>query len=557
MDTLIALIAAAVPVAVGALVLIRSDQRRIGWLLVAHGLCIGLFLGLPEQPATSRPGMVADQLMAGTWTLLFLWLVLIAYLLPDGHPASPRQRTWIRLGLVGNVIFWIGAAGDPSLFEPGPLPVPWLPSVVSVAVGVVGLIWVVVVLLRFGGLGAPTATPVRRRRPAAAAVVPLRRTERPCRAAAELGVVLPPRRPLPRRPVRGRPGDVRAATCNRHRDRADQAVRHRARAQPDPDLRRTDASRPWRVTPGCWRSPAWLFGNSTAGGMVAVAVVAVAAAPTQRWLRQSHRALGLWLPVRAPTRRADDVRARGSSRPDSPCSRPSPTRSLRRSWCNGLDRAHAAPQTADAQRAARPPGAPGYAARLPRRRGAARSVVLRRRYACCTTWPGRQRSWSAPRQLTADLQASRSRIVAAREEERKRLRRDLHDGVGPVPGRDRAQAQRRRDPRPTAPTRNALLAEIRDEVKDAIAEVRRLVDDLRPPAIDEVGLVGAIRQRAAALSTDSLDIRRTGPDELPPLPAAVEVAAYRIASEAMTNVAKHSGASRCTRRPRGRRNTRA
>ena len=144
MDRLIALIGAAVPVAIGALVLVRSDQRRIGGLLVAHGLTIGLFLGLPGEPATSRPGMVADQLLAGTWTLLFLWLVLIAYLLPDGHPASRRQRTWIRLGLVGNVVFWVGAAGDPNLFAPEPLPVPWLPAEVSTAVGVVGLIWVVV-----------------------------------------------------------------------------------------------------------------------------------------------------------------------------------------------------------------------------------------------------------------------------------------------------------------------------------------------------------------------------------------------------------------------------
>ena len=93
MDRLIALVGAAVPVAVGTLVLLRSNQRRIGGLLVAHGLCIGVFLGLPSEPATSRPGMVADQLMAGTWTLMFLWLVLIAYLLPDGHAASPRQRT--------------------------------------------------------------------------------------------------------------------------------------------------------------------------------------------------------------------------------------------------------------------------------------------------------------------------------------------------------------------------------------------------------------------------------------------------------------------------------
>ena len=127
MDRLVALIGAAVPVAVGALVLLRSSQRRIGGLLVAHGLCIGLFLGPSSEPATSGPGMVAEQLMAGTWTLMFLWLVLIAYLLPDGHAASPRQRTWIRLGLVGNVVFWVGAAGDPDLFEHDPLPVPWLP----------------------------------------------------------------------------------------------------------------------------------------------------------------------------------------------------------------------------------------------------------------------------------------------------------------------------------------------------------------------------------------------------------------------------------------------
>ena len=76
--------------------------------------------------------------------------------------------------------------------------------------------------------------------------------------------------------------------------------------------------------------------------------------------------------------------------------------------------------------------------------------------------------------------------------------------------RDGAQAQRGRDPyrRDRA---ERLLAEIRDEVKDAIAEIRRVVDDLRPPAIDEVGLVGAIRQRAEALSSVALQFVVTGP----------------------------------------------
>jgi signal transduction histidine kinase len=148
-------------------------------------------------------------------------------------------------------------------------------------------------------------------------------------------------------------------------------------------------------------------------------------------------------------------------------------------------------------------------------------------------------------QLAVELRASRSRIVSAREEERKRLRRDLHDGVGPSLAAivlKLSAVQSRAD----EAERAALLAETREEVQGTIKEIRRLVDDLRPPAIDEVGLVAAIRQRATALSTQALKYDVIGPDELPSLPAAVEVAAFRIASEAMTNAAKHSGASRCT-----------
>ena len=147
-------------------------------------------------------------------------------------------------------------------------------------------------------------------------------------------------------------------------------------------------------------------------------------------------------------------------------------------------------------------------------------------------------------QLAEELQASRSSIVSAREEERKRLRRELHDGVGPSLAAILLKLETARS-REDAAARNDLLTEIRDETKAAITEVRRAVDELRPPAIDELGLCGAIRQRAVSLSSDRLDFEVYGPQTPPTLPAAVEVAAFRIASEAMTNVAKHSGATRC------------
>jgi signal transduction histidine kinase len=150
--------------------------------------------------------------------------------------------------------------------------------------------------------------------------------------------------------------------------------------------------------------------------------------------------------------------------------------------------------------------------------------------------------------LTLDLQHSRARLVTAREEERRRLRRDLHDGVGPSLA---AMVLKLNvlDATVGDPSSTELLREVREETKGAIAEIRRLVDDLRPPALDEVGLVAALRQKALSLSAhggdDPLVVEVDGPDRLPPLPAAVEVAAYRIAMEAITNVVRHARATRC------------
>jgi signal transduction histidine kinase len=148
------------------------------------------------------------------------------------------------------------------------------------------------------------------------------------------------------------------------------------------------------------------------------------------------------------------------------------------------------------------------------------------------------------RRLAEDLTRERQRVTAATVTERDRLRRDLHDGLGPSLAAIRLKAGlAARGAAAGSPTRT-LLDEIGSEVESSIADVRRVVDALRPPALDELGLVGAIRARAASL-TGEIDFTVTGPEQRTPLPAAVETAAYRIVAEALTNAARHSRARRC------------
>ena len=150
--------------------------------------------------------------------------------------------------------------------------------------------------------------------------------------------------------------------------------------------------------------------------------------------------------------------------------------------------------------------------------------------------------------MSADLQTSRERLVGAREEERRRLRRDLHDGLGPTLtgiafSADAAANLIESDPEQA----RTLLDSLRNTTRAAIADVRRLVDDLRPPALDELGLVGALQRRADQLAWRAdgtpMQVQLDTPAEVPALPAAVEVATYRIATEALTNVVRHSQAT--------------
>jgi signal transduction histidine kinase len=145
--------------------------------------------------------------------------------------------------------------------------------------------------------------------------------------------------------------------------------------------------------------------------------------------------------------------------------------------------------------------------------------------------------------LSRELQRSRERLVAAREEERRRLRRDLHDGLGPILTAVTLKADAARSTLDTAPDRaDGLLAELRRDANQAIGDLRRVIYDLRPAALDELGLLGALGQQVDRFARQGLSITLDAPPALPVLPAAVEVATYRICTEALNNVVRHAHA---------------
>jgi two-component system, NarL family, sensor kinase len=151
--------------------------------------------------------------------------------------------------------------------------------------------------------------------------------------------------------------------------------------------------------------------------------------------------------------------------------------------------------------------------------------------------------------LRRALDASRAGLVTAREEERRRLRRDLHDGLGPTLagltlGLDTARARAAGQPELTE-----LLGRLKAETQRAVTDVRRIVYGLRPPTLDEFGLVGSLREEVGRLQYEApkLTVTLDAPsDGLADLPAATEVACYRIVTEALTNVTKHAQATRCS-----------
>lgn len=547
-------LASAISVALGVLVVRRSDQHLIGWMLVAHGLSVGVLLAGWEESATEGAARVVDQLAQGSWIFLFLWLALIAYVLPTGRPLSRAWGRWICVGIGGAVLFLVGAAGDRSGFQDQhggqPPPLTWLPDPVADLLGLVGLVLVVALL-------SGSALAVRSRLRSASG------DERLSLLWLVWGALTIPAgllcvwadhfflggqawfaRAVLLAVSLALPSTIAASVLRHHlfdiRLLLSRTLTYAALVVGVAGLYAGILLVAGRL--GSRWAPAAPSGDSvTVGGLVAVAVVAVTLNPAQSWLR---RRVERWVyGYRSSPHQALRLLAERADAAERDALVPAVTTAVaealevERVWVDD------GPIHQD-ERALRIPlehrgdHVGDLAVEVPpgRRLTPADLALLRdlARYAAVLVRSERQRD---------ELRESRSRIVAGREEERRRLRRDLHDGVGPSLAAIVLKLNAAESQLPGAEG-VSLVAQARDDVRDAITELRRVVDDLRPPAIDEVGLLAAIRQRAAALSGDVL-IEVTGPEPLPPLPAAVEVAAFRIASEAMTNVARHAGATRC------------
>ncbi len=149
--------------------------------------------------------------------------------------------------------------------------------------------------------------------------------------------------------------------------------------------------------------------------------------------------------------------------------------------------------------------------------------------------------------LTADLQRSRERLVTTREEERRRLRRDLHDGLGPqLSSQTFTLSAIKKLLRQDPDTAEQLLTDATTHAQEAIADIRRLVYALRPPALDDLGLLAALQEQMTQYHASGIVLTLDAPETLPPLPAAIEIACYRIVQEALTNVVRHAHATCAT-----------
>jgi len=529
---------------VGLLIVRRHPRQPVGWLLVAHGPLVAVLLGNDAVTQFMADGHMWpsgisawNQVGSGLWPLLYVCIALIAYIFPDGHLLSRRWRRFLSACLAGYVLFFVSV---PLNIKPG---------------ATVGLAAIAASLV-----GAVVAARTRLRRAAgeervqllwvvwAAATVPVGllgawvfESVGGSGLLIDVGV--------------GVTGVVVPVAIGigilRHRLFDIELVLSRALTYEALTILVI------AVYGGAVAGLGTVFANHAAAALIGVGVVAVAIEPVHARLRRrvEHWVYGDRSDPYTALRRLSQ-RVEGIADPAQVVTvvTGAVAEALRVARVNvELDRpgraAPAAAETDDRESLVRVPLV-HHARRLgdlvihvPRGRllsASDRAMVddLARHAAVAVNAV----------HLTLDLQESRARLVTAREEERRRLRRDLHDGLGPSLA---AMVLKLGAVRATVgePAAAGLLDQLRADAKAAITEIRRLVEGLRPPSLDEVGLVAALDQHAQTVSGHGGDqplvIEVTGVGGPLRLPAAVEVAAYRIAMEAMANVIRHAQATRC------------
>ena len=559
MFTVEAIAALGAPI-LGALIVWRQPLNRYGWLWCLLGLGMSLrgaayayelwaLYIAPYQPGGLEAAWVGTVTDALNWGLVPLLLLLF----PDGRPPSPRWRPVVYLALAVCAVSTVSAAVAPGEMDDGtPNPIRWLhgaPGEVARAVAL-GLWRPTLVLMAIGALSLLTRyrhADGRQRQQIkwlAYVAVPL---------AASFLLQL-------RWDLIGLLGAVVTAATSwaLYIAIGIAVLRHRL-YDIDRLINRTVVyglltAGGVAVYVAVVKLAEWLLqeGVGLGGSLVATAVIAVGFAPArdrlQRWVDrllygERHD------PVQAMVRLGERLRDAPRSAPDGDV-----LAGVLQAVCEALRLPSASLLVADVEVASF--GEPGTAAEpIPLEHEGQQVGVL-----LVGLRAGERAFGMADRRvlevlaapvavtlhavlLSQELQRSRERLVAAREEERRRLRRDLHDGLGPILTAVTLKADAARSALAATPDRaDALLADLRGDAKQAIGDLRRVAYNLRPAALDELGLIGALGEQVDRFSRQGLSIRLHAPAALPVLPAAVEVASYRIITEALTNVVRHAHA---------------
>lgn len=526
-------VAAVIPVILGIVVLVRSRQRWCGVLLVAHGASAMLVLGL-EPDASASP---AASTGAGSWVLLYFWLVLLAYLAPTGRAASRRWRRWIAAGSASVILFAV-LAGLDAVIEEGqiqavPEPVAVSVQVLSVlafagsAAFFLGVLPAVFLRLRraqgkersqllwlvFGSMGIPLGLLLLWANHLFLGAVQW--VDQMCVGLVVIGLPL-----------------CMAVAVLRHELFDIHVVLSRALAYGVLLL----------AVYAAYAVVLALAGTLSGGGALAtVLVLAAVVAVGNPLFSRVRRAAERWAygyratpnaALRELSRRLAGV---AESRIEAAiCDGVCQLLRVPEAWFEPLGEPAAA-GTHRVELSYRGHPLAALAIQLPQGRKLSAGD-----HALLADLCGYAALVLHVERLNGQLSASRTRIITAREEERRRLRHDLHDGLGPTLAGLTLKlqaAERSLD--------GALIREACDDAAEAVGEIRRVVEGLRPPALDEVGLLGAVEQQALRLS-GATRVRVLAGGLPAQIPAAVEVAAYRIVVEAVSNAVEHAGAASCT-----------